>query len=87
MIKKRCDMHGIKITVFKINSIIITKGKKNLRSLLSTLKKGSKRTSEKVCTVSNLFKRKTLTRENPQTQKSTSKSLNTPAATINKIIN
>ena len=81
MIKKYCDMHGIKIIKCKINNIINCKGK-NCQSLL--LHRGKKIPNEypkMVHTVSNLFKVKMLaTKENPPTLK-----LNTFVATISKI--
>ena len=88
MIEKRCDMHGIKISKYKISSNINQNGKKT-SIITSTWKEYFKGISEKgKYIVSNLFKVKTLvTRENSQVQKSIAKSLNVSVAIINKTIN
>lgn len=87
IIQKRCEMHGIKISKCKISNIINRKGK-NRQSLFLHGKKTPNEYPKKVRTVSNVSKVKSLvTRENPPTQKSIAKSLDTSVATINKIIN
>ena len=71
----------------KISTIIIWE-EKNPSNIASTCKEDSKRIIRKVYVVSNLYEVKTLViRENPSTQKSIAKSLNTSVAVINKIIN
>ncbi|KFM70262.1 hypothetical protein X975_07246, partial [Stegodyphus mimosarum] len=87
VIQKRCKTHGIKISKSKISNIINRKGK-NRQSLLLHGKKTPNEYPKKVRTVSNVSKVKAMvTSENPPTQRSIAKALNTSVATINKIIN
>ena len=69
MIKKSCDIHGIKISEYIVSNIINQKVRKSRQSLLLHGKKTSNKYLKKIYTASNLPKVKMLiAKENLPTQ-------------------